>query len=351
MNYRENKLYLDDITYASNLELSWNKLQDKTILISGATGLVGCFFIDVIMKKNEDGLNCKIIVLGRNKQRAVERFSDYLENGYLEFIEHDINEPINLDKNITLDYVIHMASNTHPLQYSKAPIQTITTNVFGTYNMLNEATKHKNARCVIISSNEIYGENRGDVEKFSEDYCGYIDSNTLRAGYPESKRCSEALAQAYITEKGLDCVIARITRTYGPTILSTDTKAMSQFINKAINGEDIVLKSKGDQYFSYAYVLDSVTGLLTVMLEGECSHAYNISDESSDIRLRDLASLIATKVGKKVIFDLPDSIEAAGYSKATKARLDSAKINSLGWKAKYNIEEGIERTLRILKEI
>ena len=126
---------------------------------------------------------------------------------------------------------------------------------------------------------------------------------------------------------------------------------MSQFINKAINGEDIVLKSKGDQYFSYAYVLDSVTGLLTVMLEGECSHAYNISDESSDIRLRDLAALIATKVGKKVIFDLPDSIEAAGYSKATKARLDSTKINSLGWKAKYNIEEGIDRTLRILKEV
>ena len=211
--------------------------------------------------------------------------------------------------------------------------------------MLKLADKCKAKRVVFASSNEIYGENRGDVEKFNEEYCGYIDCNTLRAGYPESKRCGEALCQAYIKQKQLDVVIARLTRTYGPTLLESDTKAMSQFLHKAIKGEDIVLKSKGTQYYSYTYVSDAVAGLLTVMLLGKCGEAYNIADEKSDIRLRDLAETIAESVGKKVVFDVPSKNESAGYSKATKARLDSSKLQKLGWHARYDIKDGINRTI------
>ena len=128
--------------------------------------------------------------------------------------------------------------------------------------MLEFAYSHHALRCVFASSNEIYGENRGDIEKFPESYCGYINCNTLRAGYPESKRCGEALCQAYIQQKGLDIVIPRLTRSYGPTLLKSDTKALSQFLRKALLGEDIVLKSAGTQYYSYLYVADSVSGLL-----------------------------------------------------------------------------------------
>lgn len=95
---------------------------------------------------------------------------------------------------------------------------------------------------------------------FDEDYCGFINCNTLRAGYPESKRCGEALCQAYIRQKGLDIVIPRLTRSYGPTMLMSDSKAVSQFIKKGLAGEDIVLKSKGNQYYSYTYVADAVSG-------------------------------------------------------------------------------------------
>ena len=172
----------------------------------------------------------------------------------------------------------------------------------------------------------------------------------MRAGYPESKRCGEALCQAYIAQKGLDVVIPRLTRSYGPTMLMSDTKAISQFIKKGIAGEDIVLKSAGTQYYSYQYMADSVSGLLTVLFRGEKGRAYNIAEEASDIMLKDLAAIIAGFGGKNVVFELPDSVEAAGYSTATKARLDGSKLAALGWKPMYDIRTGIERTMSILKD-
>ena len=270
----------------------------------------------------------------------------------MNFIQHDINFPLNeIDAEIKVDYVIHLASNTHPVAYATDPIGTITTNIIGTQNMLDFAYAHHAIRAAFASSNEIYGENRGDAELFAEDYLGYINCNTLRAGYPESKRCGEALCQAYISQKNMDIVIPRFTRSYGPTMLHSDTKAISQFINKAIAGEDIVLKSEGTQYYSYTHCADAISGLLTVLLCGEKGKAYNIADEGSDILLKDLAHIIAEEAGQKVVFDLPDALERAGYSTATKARLDGTRLKSLGWKPKYNIQEGVKETLGILKKL
>ena len=131
-------------------------------------------------------------------------------------------------------------------------------------------------------------------------------------------------------------------------MLMSDTKAISQFIRKGIAGEDIVLKSAGTQYYSYTYVSDAVSGLLYVLLNGENGEAYNIADERSDIMMKDLAAIIAGVAGKKVVFEIPDAVEAAGYSTATKARLDGKKLKKLGWDAKYSINEGIKRTIEIL---
>lgn len=340
---------MEDVASVAALDLPWEKLKGRSVMLSGATGLVGSFLVDVLMKKNAEGLSCTVYALGRNAERAKERFS-YCDDGRLVFIPYDIVKPLVRDDIGKVDFVLHLASNTHPLAYATDPIGTITTNIIGVQNMLEFASKHNAERCAFTSSCEIYGENRGDVEKFDESYCGYIDCNTMRAGYPEAKRCGEALCQAYIKQKGMDIVIPRLTRSYGPTLLKTDTKALSQFIGKGVRGEDIVLKSEGGQYYSYLYIADTVAGLLTVLLKGECGGAYNIADERSDIKLRDLAAIIAEKAGTKVIFELPDELEKSGYSTATKARLESAKLMSLGWQAKYDIRSGIYRTIDILRE-
>lgn len=346
----DNQLYLEDVKNTAKLDLPWRKLEGRNFLITGASGLIGSFLIDVLMERNrQSGFGCHIYAVGRNEAKAKEIFGQYWDCEEFQFLSHDINLPLEMDKDVQMDFVLHLASNTHPLAYATDPIGTITANIIGTNYLLDFAVKHRARRFAFASSNEIYGENRGDVEFFDEKYCGYIDCNTMRAGYPESKRCGEALCQAYKKQKGLDTVILRLTRSYGPTMRMNDTKAISQFIRKGIEGENIVLKSAGTQYYSYTYVADAVAGLLTVLLKGENGEAYNIADENSDIMLKDLAQTIAEIAGTKVVFELPDEVEKSGYSTATKARLDGSKLKALGWKPCYDIREGMKRNIEILR--
>ncbi len=343
-------LYIEDLDTCLGSILNLDHLRGKSVLITGATGMIGSFIVDALMRANHKlDLNCTVMAMGRNSGKGQARFQQHWSDANFIFVQHDVNIPLGEDVP-TGDYVIHSASTTHPVAYATEPVSTITTNIFGTCNLLDYISKRApHARFVLTSSVEIYGQNRGDTEYFDETYCGYIDCNTLRAGYPESKRLSEALCQAYVKEKGVDYVSARIPRTYGPTMLMSDTKALSQFIKKGLSGEDIVLKSKGDQFFSYAYVADTASAILSIMLTGKTGVAYNIADNQSDITLRDLAQLVADTSGTALRFELPDAVEAAGFSTATRAVLDASCLKSLGWRTSYNIRTGIQRTLSILQ--
>lgn len=342
-------LYLEDVQAVCDLPLPWEKLKGKTLVLSGATGLIGSCLVDVLMRRNISyGLDCRIVALGRSEERARRRFAAYWDSPLFCFSACDINEPLALAPEA--DYVLHLASNTHPLQYATEPVATILTNIQGLGNMLEFARRcSQGVRFAFASSNEVYGENRGDVELFDEAYCGYIDCNTLRAGYPESKRCGEALCQAYARQYGLDVVIPRFTRSFGPTLLPGDTKALSQFLRNAVAGEDIVLKSEGRQYYSYTYVADAVSGLLHILMLGDSGLAYNIADVSCDITLRELAGTIAQICGTRVVFDLPSELEAAGFSKATKARLDSSRLRALGWKPLTDLRTALVHTIETLR--
>ena len=340
--------YVEEVKFVASLDLPWEKLRGKTILITGGTGQIGSFLVDVL---NAAKVDCKILLLGRSEEKANNRFAEYLNSGWMKFVRWDASAPSLPNIEGAVDYLLHLASNTHPVAYATDPVSTIVMNVSAAKELLDLAVDKKSIRFVYASSVEIYGQNRGDSEKFSEDYCGYIDCNTLRAGYPESKRCGEALCQAYIKQYDLDIVIPRIARVYGPTLLKTDTKALSQFLANALAGQDIVLKSEGRQYFSYLHVADAVSGILTVMMCGKKGEAYNLSDERSDIRLRDLAKLIAGQCGRNVLFELPKSDEAAGFSPAMLARMEGSKARHLGWRPRYNIEDGIRNTIGELKRM
>lgn len=340
-------IYEQELHRITALSLPWEKLKGRTFMISGATGMIGKCLIDLIMLKNkEKGSDIKIIALSRNESMARERFQAYWESSLFTYFPCDVNQYI--PECGEADYIIHAASNTHPLQYSQDPIGTIMSNVIGTKNLLDYAASHDTQRFCFLSSVEIYGENRGDTEKFDENYLGYINCNTLRAGYPESKRLGEALCNAYRQSCSLDFVVPRLSRIYGPTMLLTDTKAISQFIKKAAAGENIVLKSQGNQKYSYTFVTDAVSGVLYSLLLGDSGGAYNISDENSDITLKKLASCLAGIAGSRVIYELPDEKERAGYSTATQAMLDSAKISQLGWRAFVPIRRGLRYTVNSL---
>ena len=331
--------------YKIYTEIPWSELNNKRILITGASGMIGSTLIRMLLEySREEQANIQIVGISRNRETAKEQLKDMMDVAEFSYVSADINSP--LENMGSFDYMIHCASNTHPRQYSTEPIGTIMTNVLGTKNLLDYAAEHGTKRFVFLSSVEIYGENRGDVENFSEDYLGYIDCNTLRSGYPEGKRLGESMCNAYAEEKGIDFVIPRLSRTYGPSLLGTDSKAISQFIYKAVGGENIVLKSKGNQLFSYTYSEDAAAAVLFIMLKGNSGEAYNVSDAESAITLADLAQILADIGGTKVIFELPDEVEKAGYSTATKAVLDATKLESLGWNARVHMREGLERTVK-----
>ncbi len=343
MNIFDSNEYKSEVDAVVSMRFPWERLKDCRFLITGACGMIGSYMVDVLMSANvRYNLNLQILAMGRRPEQAQSRFASYWNDGdHFRFVCGDVNAAIPPQERM-VDYIFHAASNTHPVAYATDPIGTICTNIIGTNNLLQFAAEHHCKRFVFASTVEIYGENRGDCDYFSESDCGYIDCNTLRAGYPESKRAGEALCQAYKKQKELNVVIPRLPRVYGPTLLSSDTKALSQFMRKAVDGEDIVLKSEGSQFFSFLHVADAVSGVLYCLFYGENGEAYNISSRQSDITLRELATKIAELAGRKVVFELPNQTEKAGFSKATKAVMDSTKINAIGWEASMGIEDGLK---------
>lgn len=341
-------LYEKELQTIANLPLPWEKLENKTILISGATGMIGKCIIDLFMLKNRiSDSYIHVVALSRNEERARERFGAYWELPEFKYFSCDINKGI--PECGRADYIIHAASNTHPKQYSEDPVGTIASNIIGTKFLLDYAVEHQISQFCFLSSVEVYGENRGDVEKFDENYLGYLDCNTLRAGYPESKRVGETLCNAYGEAYGLPYVIPRLSRLYGPTMLLSDSKALSQFIKKAAAGEDIVLKSEGNQKYSYTFVTDAVSAVLYIMLFGKNGEAYNVADKESDIELKELAAILARASGKQVVFEFPEEKERKGYSTATRAMLDAGKLETLGWMAGVHLPEGLSCTVEAVK--
>lgn len=241
-------LKTEEIKVIAELPYSWEKIKDKTILVSGGTGFIGTAFVDVIKYRNQKyNENIKVISFSRRGGESSE---------YLECIKANVKQPLHYEGKI--DYIIHLASNTHPKQYAEDPIGTIMTNIYGCDNLLKLAVEKK-ARFLLASSVEIYGQ--GTAIPMNEEYCGYIDCNLARSGYNEAKRTCEALTQSYRSVFGVNAVIARFARVFGAD-KKHDTKAMSQFMDKAVLGEDIILKSKGQQRYSYCYIADAVSGLL-----------------------------------------------------------------------------------------
>lgn len=338
---KSHSLYKEDLQNILSTDGIEN-LKGKTFLITGATGLIGTHLIDALMMLD----NVHIIAVGRNKEKARERLGEYYDSPLFTFLEQDVCHAF--PENVHADYIIPLASNTHPLAYSQFPIETLFINVKGAEHALEKAAQC-NAIVLYPSSVEIYGNAYGE-DLFTENYTGKLNLANARACYPESKRTAEAMCQAYMVQKGVKVKIARLSRIIGPTMLASDTKASSQFINKAINNEDIILKSEGNQFFSYTYVTDAVCAMLHILLHGENGKAYNISNEKCDVHLKDFAGICAGFNNKKVIFEIPDETEKKGYSIATQAILDNTSLKNIGWEPIYCIEEALRRTITILKE-
>lgn len=313
-------------------------IKNSTILITGASGLIGSTLVDTFILANDTKCsNNKIYVLGRNREKLSKRYKQNVS-----YIIQDINEQLSDD--IEFDYIFNLASNADPVKYAVEPVETILTNVVGNNNMLKYCAVHNNCKIVIGSSFEVYGQ-IDDTTLYDEGCSGAIDIQNIRNGYPESKRVSELLLKSYCQEYKVYGIIARLSSVYGPNMALDDSKAHAQFIRNGVRKENIVLKSEGKQKRSYTYVLDAVSALLFLAVSGEKGEAYNVANKNSISSIAELATLIAHMAGTHVVYQLPNSIEKRGFSKPQDCVLCTNKIEGLGWSAKYDLYHGLRDTI------
>lgn len=342
LNYKE---YIKDLEKIEVFHFE-KHLKNKKILITGATGLICSALVDELMHLNRKyQLTMRIFAAGRNRRKFEQRFEYWKNDNALQFVYYDAMEPVSFEH--TVDFVVHGASNANPKSYSTQPVETMISNFVGTKNLLDSLKGKANARFLFISSSEVYGRNEANKPYSETDY-GYVDIGNPRACYPTSKRAAETLCATYNKEFGVDYVIVRPGHVYGPTMTASDSRASSEFLRLASQRESIIMKSEGSQMRSYCYVVDCVSAILTVLLKGNSGEAYNISNPESIVTIRDFAECTASEAGVNVVFEGAKDQEKASYNLMDNSSLTSDKLENLGWKGIFNLQAGINATLRAL---
>lgn len=339
------ELYKDNLKYSIEKHSLLEKLRNKSILITGANGLIASCIIDILNVLNEEmEYNIKIIALMRNKKHILERFKSYNQ---LEVIEQDIIEPIMYNNDV--DYIVHAASNSHPKSFSEDPVGTMLGNLIGMKNVLEFAKSHGSEKVEYVSSGEIYGEPQENMESFPEEYIGKVNSLNPRSCYPLSKLAAETLCVSYSQQYNVKTVIVRPCHCYGPTQTENDSRASAQFINNVLNNQDIIMKSEGLQVRSYCYVVDCAMGLVIALLNGENASAYNVANNNSILSIREMAEKIACIGNKKVVFEIPNEVEKKSYNPVTRSVLNGKKLEQLGWIPCWDFDKGIQNTFNIMR--
>ena len=345
-----NPSYWDDVAESIGSIPGVEELFGKTILITGGTGLIGSSVADqlIYLNRNRDA-KMRLVIAARSEDRVGRRFEGVGPEDGVEYFHYDATSLDDVEFDGDLDYIIHAASNANPAIYMKEPVETMLSNFVGLNAMLRLAARKQVKRLLFVSSSEVYGQKESLTEPFEENKYGFLDILNERAGYPSSKRAGETLIVAYGMEYGVDSVIVRPGHIYGPTITPADNRASAEFTRDALEGKDIVMKSKGEQLRSYCYSLDCASAMLTVLLKGEKGNAYNISNPDAICTIRAIAEMIAEKGGVKVVFDLPTEAEKKSYSMMMNSALRSDKLEALGWKGKFDLEHGVECMFRAMR--
>lgn len=311
----------------------FDPLQKSTILITGATGLIGSMMIKILIKANDTyRLGIRIVGQVRNKQKAESIYGDKMKQ-----VE------IVTDYDVTCDFIVHTVSPTTSRYFIERPVETIRSSVEGTILALELAKKH-NATMVYLSSMEQYGIPYGDEHVMTEDKIGIIDHLTSRSSYSESKRLCECLCSAYASEYGVDTKIARLAQTFGAGGSLSDNRMPMQFARSVAEGNNIFLHTKGKSISNFVYLTDAITGVLTVLEKGVAGQAYNICNDKESRSIREIAELVSRKVagGKiSVMVDIP-RIDP-GYAPDVTMYLNSDKLRLLGWIPEVSMEEAYRR--------
>ena len=331
--------------FAEHFEL-WEQLKGKTFLITGATGLIGSVMVKCLLELNrQKDLGIKVIAVVRSLEKAQKVFAE--EAAQIKFYQLGLTEIGVSSIREHVDYVVHLASPTASKYFVEHPVETLRTAIEGTTAVLEYAKEAKVEAVVYASSLETYGSNHTD-ECLREDFQGYVNPMEVRSSYNIGKRTCECLCHSYAEEYGVNVMIARLTQTFGAGIGETENRVFAQFARSAIKGENIELHTSGESAKPYCYTTDAVSAMLYLLVKGEKGEAYNIANKDSYISIRDMAQLVRDEFNSKIDVVITPK-EGQGYAPETKLRLDTGKIESLGWSPVLGLKEMFNRLIESIK--
>jgi len=312
-------------------------MQKKRILITGAAGFIGSHLCDRYIKEGYHVIGMDNMITGN-----IVNIEHLFPLESFEFYHHDVSKFVHVPGN--LDYILHFASPASPIDYLKMPIQTLKVGSLGTHNLLGLA-KAKNARILIASTSEVYGDPLEHPQ--TESYWGNVNPIGPRGVYDEAKRFQEAITMAYHTYHGLETRIVRIFNTYGPRMRVEDGRVLPAFFSQAIRGEGLTIFGDGSQTRSFCYVDDLVEGICRLMLS---DYAFPVNlGNPAEITIRQFADEILALVNNPKAFidfrPLPIDDPKQRQPDITKAR------EILGWEPKFDRKTGLELTYEYFKKV
>lgn len=341
-----NVILEQDLTQIIQQDIQWEKLKGKTVLITGASGMIGFYMLNVLAKLNDDyDYNICMIALLRDKKKLPKELQERKD---VKIYQGDVTSKLEVGGE--LNYVIHAASPASPLIMRDKPVETIAANTIGTFNTLNLAKDKKAEGYLFISSREIYGQPQEGQEFFFEDTYGFVDQLNPRSCYSEGKKAAETMCVCFREEYRVNTKIARLAHTYGPGMSIYDGRVQADFLNNVFHNENIVLKSEGTAVRTYTYVSDAIAGLFFVLLNSE-EIVYNVGDENGKVSIRELAEIMVNIYPErqlKLVFDIPEG-GTKGTAPYTLGIVNSRKLRELGWKPQVPLDMGFKRTLEYLE--
>lgn len=348
---KNDKVLQEDLEYIANSNIPLEELKNKTIFVTGATGLIGSQIVKALLCCNRlKDANIKIMALVRSELKVKEAYGELVNDSNLKFVYGDITKPITVEDHI--DYIIHGASVTASKFFVDHPVETIQISHRGLENMLELAKEKDVLGMVYMSSMEAFGITDPTLDRVEEKDLGYIDIHNVRSCYSEGKRMCECMCACYASEYGVPVKIARLAQTFGAGILYSENRVFAQFAKSAMNKTDIVLHTEGKSVGNYVYTADAVMAMLTLLVKGNNGEAYTIANEESNITIGNMAKMVANEIANgdiKVVFDIPEDAKTYGYAPDVKMKLSSKKMQALGWSARVGLKESYIRMMESMK--